>query len=113
MRALTPAYLRNLPLWLSVGIWLVALLSPTMYCVLLAIASRSQFGALPAGLVIYLVPVVPVVALLICGSLVWLSPLNVRWRVAWLGFTLFTMCLQCGILFVIIVSALTVAISPA
>ncbi len=100
MRALIPVYLRNLPLWLSVAIWLAVFLIPTGYCVLLAIVARSRVPAPPESLVVVLLSLilmVPVAALLVCGNVVWLSKLNLRWRVGWLGLTVLAILLQCGV----------------
>ncbi len=72
-----------------------------------------QVPAPPAGVVVVLFSLVPVVALVICGTVAWLSKLTVRWRVGWLVLTGLAMALQVGLLVVIIVSAITAAISPA
>jgi hypothetical protein len=74
---------------------------------------RLQVPAPPEGLVVLLFCVVPVVAILICATVVWRSKLTGRWRVGWLVLTVLAMVCQVGLLFLIIVSAITVAISPA
>jgi hypothetical protein len=67
----------------------------------------------PQGFVVALFCLIPVVALLVCGTVVWQSSLSVPWRVSWLVSTLLGMLFQVGVLLVIIISAVTVAISPA
>ena len=113
MRGLTAQPLRNLPPWLSAAVWLAVLLSPTGFVLLVMIADRLQVPAPPESVVVSLFCIIPVVALLVCGMVAWLSKLNVRWRVGWLVLTLLAMLLQVGVLFVIIVSAITAVISPA
>ena len=80
---------------------------------MLRIADRWQMPALPESFVVSLFCLVPVVALLVCGSVAWLSKLNRRRRVGWLVLTVLAMLLQVGGLLVIIVSAVTSAIAPA
>ena len=113
MRTLISQHPRSLPVWLSVAIWLAVFLSPTGYFLLLMIANRSQVLAPPESIVALLFFLIPVVALLVCGRVAWLSKLNLRWRVGWLVLTILAMLLQFGVLFVIIVSAITAAIAPA
>ncbi len=67
----------------------------------------------PQWFVVALFCLVPVVALLVCGAVVWRSKLPVRWRVVWLVLTVLAMLFQVAVLVVAIVSAITVAISPA
>jgi hypothetical protein len=93
--------------------WLAVFLSPTAYFLLLMVWNRSQVPAPPRGFVVSLFCLIPVLALLFCGTLVWLSKLRMRWRVGWLVLTTLAMLFQVGVLFVIIVSAITVAIAPA
>jgi hypothetical protein len=112
MRAITQ-YLRSLPVWRSAAIWLAMILSPTAYFLSLLIADRLQAPAPPERLVVALFCLIPFVALLVCGTVVWLSKLTARWRVGWLVLTVLAMSLQLGILFVIIVSAISAVIAPA
>ena len=104
---------RTLPMSSSVAVWLAAFVSPTVYFLLLILANRSRVPAPPAILVVSLFCLIPLVALLICGSVAWRSNLERGWRVGWLVLTVLGMLLQCGVLLVIIISAITVAISPA
>lgn len=113
MRAFTSQHPHSLPVWWSAASWLTVFLSPTAYFLLLMIADRWPVPAPPEGVVVALFCLIPVVALLVCGRVAWLSKLNLRWRVGWLVLTVLAMLLQCGVLFVIIVSAITAAISPA
>src|SRR5688572_18870824 len=113
MRAVIPQNPRSGPVWLSAAIWLAVFLSPTGYFLLLMIADSWQLPAPPESLVVALFCLIPVVALLVCGRLAWMSKLNPRWRVGWLVLTVLGMLLQFGVLFVIVVSAITAAIAPA
>jgi hypothetical protein len=106
-------YLRSLPIRLRAAIWLAAFVSPTGYFLLLMLANRLQVPAPPEILVVSLFCLIPLVALLVSGSVVWQSKLTARWRVGCLIFTVLAMLCQIGILFIIIVSAITAAIAPA
>jgi hypothetical protein len=112
MRTLIPQYPRILPVWLSTAVWLAVLLSPTGYFVLLMIADRLQVPAPPERFVVLLFCLIPVVALLVCGTVVWLSQVRAPWRVGWLVLTVLAMLLQVGAFVVILVSAITSAIAP-
>ena len=105
--------LRSRPVWWSAAIWLAVFLSPTGYFLLLIIADSWQLPAPPESLVVALFCLIPIGALLVCGSVAWMSKLNLRWRVGWLVVTVFGMLVQFGILFVIVVAAITAAIAPA
>jgi len=98
---------------LSVAAWLVVFLSPGAYILLLVFWNRLQMPAPPAGLVVALFGLVPVLALLVCGSVVWRRKLTVCGRVGWLVSTLLAMVLQIGLLLVIIRGVLIAAISYA
>jgi hypothetical protein len=113
MRALNLHHSQSLPIWLSVPVWLAVFLSPTAYVLLLMIINRLQAPAPPEGFVVLLFCLIPVVALLACGTVVWRSKVSLGWRVGGLVLTVLAMLLQCGVLFVIIVSAITVAIAPS
>jgi hypothetical protein len=104
---------RSLPIPSSVAVWLAAFISPTVYFVLLLIVDRLHVPAPPESIVVALFCLIPVVALLVCGRVAWKSPLDRRWRIGWLVVTVLGMVLQCGVLLFIIISAITVAISPA
>jgi hypothetical protein len=113
MRALNPQRPQSLPVWLSVPVWLAAFLSPTAYVLLLMIVDRMHVPAPPDGFVVLLFCLIPVVALLACGTVVWRSKMSVAWRLGGLVVTVLAMLLQCGVWYVIIVSAITAAIAPA
>jgi hypothetical protein len=108
-----PGIRRILPAWASAAVWLTALLSPTGYFLLLMTADRLHVPALPESFVVLLFCVIPIVALLVCWAVVWLSKLRVPWRVGLLVLTVLAMLFQFGVLVVIVVSAITAAISPA
>ena len=113
MRALLFPHRRSLPGWLGVALWLAVFLSPTGYFLLLMMADRWHVPAPPESLVAALFLIIPIVALLVCGRAAWLSQPSLRRRVIGLVLTVLGMLLQVGVLFVIIVSAITAAISPA
>ena len=104
---------RSLPAWPGVALWLAVFLSPTGYFLLLMMADRWHVPAPPERLVVSLFLIIPVVALLVCGRAVWHSQPSLRRRVVCLVATVLGMLLQVGVLLVIIVSAVTAAISPA
>lgn len=113
MRALNPQHPQSLPGWWSVPVWLALFLSPTAYVLLLMIVDRLHVPAPPDGLVVLLFCLIPVVALLACGILVWRSRMRLGWRLGGLVLTALGMLFQCGVWYVIIVSAITAAIAPA
>ena len=86
---------------------------PHTYVLLVVIMDRLAVSAPPEGFVVSLFSLIPVVALLACGTVVWLSKMSLGWRVGGLAFTVLAMLLQCGVLLVIIVSAVSAAIAPA
>ena len=109
MRALN--HPQSLPAYWSVPGWLAVFLSPTAYVLLLIIVSRLQMSAPAGGIVVALFCLIPLAALLACGTAVWRAKRSLRWRVGGLVLTVLAMLLQCGVWFVIIISAITVAIS--
>lgn len=111
MRTPTAQYLRNLPVWSSGAIWLTALLSPTVYVLAVIALSRLQMPAPPAGFVVALFCLIPVAALLVCLTVAWYSQVGRGWRVGWLVLTILAMLLQFVFLVLIVISAITVAIS--
>ena len=98
MRALIPQHPRSLPIWLSVPVWLGAFLSPTAYVLLVITLGRSQLPAPPGWLVVALFCLVPVAALLLCGTVVLFSKPRGGWRVGWLVLTVLAMLAQVGVL---------------
>ena len=112
MRALIFQPPRSLPARLGVALWLAVFLSPTGYFLLLMMADRWHVPAPPERLVASLFLIIPVVALLVCGRVAWHSQASLRRRVIGLVLTVLGMLLQVGVLFVIIVSAITAAIAP-
>jgi len=96
---------------LRLAVWLSAFCSPTAYFLLLLLADRFHVPAPPEALVATLFFSIPLVALVICESVVWLSSMTVPSKVGWMLFTLVAMLLQFGILLVIVIAATTAAIS--
>ena len=100
----------SLPLGRRLTVWFLAFFSPTAYLLLLLLAG----GSIPdlfkpvVGILFFLIPVV---ALLVCESVVWWSNITVAWKICWMLFTLLAMLLQFGIVAVIIRSILVAATS--
>ena len=113
MRAQVAGPLRALSPWAKGVVWTAAFFSPTAYFLLLIIADRLHVPAPPDVLVVAMFCLMPVVALWVCCTMVWQATQGTGQRVAWLTLTVIGLALQVGALFVIIVSALTVMISPA
>ncbi len=113
MSALNSQHPRTLLAWLSVPVWLAVFLSPTAYVLLLMIIDRLEVPAPPEGFVVSLFCLIPILALLACGTRVWLSKMSWGWRLGGVALTMLAMLLQCGVWFVIIVSAISAAIAPA
>src|SRR5262245_31652876 len=107
MRALIALPGRTLALWLS------AFISPTVYFLLLLLASRSAVAGPLAALLVWLLFVVPVVALLVCEWAVWRSEMTVVWKIGWMLFTLVAMLFQTGVLLACIRAILVTAIGYA
>ena len=76
--ALNPQHKHSLPVWLSVPVWLAVFVSPTVYVLLLMFADRAHVSAAPGGVVVLLLCLIPVVALLACGTAVWRSKLGLN-----------------------------------
>ncbi len=102
MDASIPQPRRNLPVWLGVAVWLVAFFSPTVYFILLLLANRLQVPSPPVIFVIALFCLIPVVALVVCGSVVWLSRMTVARKIGWTLFTLAGLSIEFAILVVVI-----------
>ena len=102
MNASIPQSRRSLPVWLSVVVWLSAFLSPTAYFLLILLANTLQIPSPPATFVWSLFFLIPVVALLVCESVVWSCSKTVGRKIGWMLFTLLAMLLQFGIILVIL-----------
>ena len=110
MNASIPQPRRSLPVWLSTVIWLSAFLSPTAYFLLLLLANKFQIPSLPATFVWSLFFLIPVVALLICESVVWSCSKTLGRKIGWMLFTLLTMLLQFAIILAILRTIIVMAI---
>jgi hypothetical protein len=95
------------------AIWSCAFFSPTAYFLLLLVVDRFRVPAPPDVLVASLFFLAPVVALLVCGYVVWSSSKTIGRRFGWMLFTLVAMLLQFGVLLVIIIAAISAAIGYA
>src|ERR1044071_569392 len=112
MRALILQAPRNLPVGLSMAIWLAAFLSPTAYILFLLIADKALI--LPrsaAGALLWMVPVVALLAPLVCVIVVWRSKMTFGWRVGGLVVTALGMLLQFGVWFVFMLNVINAAIA--
>jgi len=100
MRTLIPLSRRSLAVWLS------AFFSPAIYFLLLLLADRFHVPSAPDVFVASLFYLLPLVALLVCEFVVWLSSMTVHRKMRWMLFTFFAMLLQTGILLAIIITAI-------
>jgi hypothetical protein len=89
----------------SLAIWLLAFFSPATYFLLLLFADRFRVAPPPEQFVALLFYLIPLVALLVCESVVWVSTKTVARKIGWMLFTLFAMLVQCGLIIALIVMA--------
>ena len=92
-----------LPRW-SLAVWLLAFFSPTTYFLLLLLADRFHVAPPPEQFVALLFYLIPLFALLVCESVVWVSTTPIARRIGWMLFTLFAMLVQCGLLAIIVMA---------
>ena len=111
MNVSIPQLRRSLPVWLSTVVWLSAFLSPTAYFLLLLLASKLRIPNLPGAFVWSLFFVIPVVALLICESVVWSCSKTVGRKIGWMLLTLLAMLLQFAIILAILRAIIVTAIA--
>ena len=102
MNGSIPGSRRSQPVWLNAIVWLSAFRSPTAYFLLLLFASEFQIPKLPETFAWSLLLLIPLVALLICESVVWTRGRTVGGKIGWMVFTLLAMLLQCGIILVLL-----------
>ena len=110
MNASISQSLRSLPVWLSAVVWLSAFLTPTAYFLLILLANKFQIPSPPETLVWSLFFLIPVVALLICESVVWSCSKTVGRKIGWMLFTLLAMLLQFAIILAILRAIIVAAI---
>ena len=101
MNASIPQPRRSLQVWLSTVVWLSAFLSPTAYLLLLLFASKFQINV-PETFAWSLLFLIPLLALLICESVVWSCSKTVGRKIGWMVFTLLAMLIEFGIILVIL-----------
>jgi len=77
------------------------------------LADRLRIGPPPETVAVLLFFLIPVVGLVACGWVVWLSGMTVARKIGCSLFTLIGILLQFGVLLVIILAAITVAIGYA
>jgi hypothetical protein len=97
----------------ALAIWLCAFFSPTGYFVLLMLLDRFHAAAPPEILVATLFFLIPLVALLVCGRVVWIANKNRAGRIGWMIFTVLAMLFQFGVLLIIVMTAMSAAIGYA
>jgi chromate transport protein ChrA len=102
MSALISQPRRSLPAWLGALAWLVAFVSPAGYFLLLLLAERFHISAPPQAVVWSLFFLIPIVALVICGVVVWHSSKKRFVRIGWLSFTLIAMVIQFGLILCVV-----------
>src|SRR5204862_8056836 len=73
-------------------------ISPTLYFLSLLLVAKFHLPAPPAILVVALFFLLPLIALVVCGRLVWTTSATLPRKVAWTIFTLLAMSLQFGAL---------------
>jgi hypothetical protein len=100
---------RALPLPLCI----ILFCSPTLYFLLLLLVDRFQLPAPPALLIVSLFITIPIVALIVCGRTAWSLGTTKPRKIGWTAVTLLGITLQVAVLLVIVVIALTAAISYA
>jgi hypothetical protein len=98
MRALIPLPRQSL------SVWVAAFFSPTAYFLVLLLADTLGVPSPPESFVASLFYLLPAVALLVCGSLVWWSSMTVPRKIRWLLLTLFAILLQTGVLLAILIA---------
>jgi hypothetical protein len=109
MNASIPQPRRSLSVWLSTVVWLAAFVSPTAYFLLLLLANKLQINV-PETFAWSLFFLIPVVALLICESVVWSCSKTVGRKIGWILFTLLAMLLQFAIILAILRAIIVAAI---
>ena len=100
------------PGWRGVLGWLVVFLSPTGYVLALMMMASWQLPV-PAGVVVTLFFLVPVVALVACGTSVWRSTMSWERRAGGLVITALGILLQFGFWTAVIASMIAAMISLA
>ena len=87
-------------------LWLAAFVAPTVYVVLLLVLDNLQVPPPSELLVVSLLVVIPIAALLLCLMVVWRSKMGFGWRVGGSVFTVMALLAQCGVLVIVIASAI-------
>jgi hypothetical protein len=92
----------SLPVWLGGMLWLGAFSSPTAYFFLVLLADGYHIPGPPVVIVGALFCLMPIVALIICGSVVWRSSKKLGVRIGGLLFTLIAMAIQVGFILIVL-----------
>jgi hypothetical protein len=89
----------------TLGFWLIAFFSPTIYFLLLLVADRFHVPSLPDAVVAMFFYALPLLALAICESLIWCSRVPPALRLRGMILTVAAMLVQ----FAVVLAILTVA----
>jgi hypothetical protein len=89
----------------SLAVWLLAFFSPTTCFLLLLLADKIGVAPPPEPFVAWLFYLIPLLALLVCESVVWVSSQPIARKIGWMLFTLLAMLVQGGLTLAIIVMA--------
>ena len=100
------------PYWRFAGAFLV-FISPTLYFLSLILVDKFHFPPPPPMFVVALFFLIPLIALVVCRRLLWTTAATLRRKIAWSVFTLLAMSVQFGVLLLILLGAVTAAISYA
>jgi hypothetical protein len=113
MSASTAQPRRSLPVWLGGILWLSAFFSPTAYFLLILFADGYHIPVPPVAIVLALFCLIPIVALAICGSVIWRSSGRLGVRIGGLLFTLIAMAIQVGFILFVLYAIIVARISYA
>ena len=79
-----------------------AFFSPTAYFLLILFADAHHIPGPSIAVIWALFCLIPIVALVICGSVVWVLGKRLLVRIAWLLFTLIGMIIQVGFILIVL-----------
>ena len=98
---------------MSLVIWFSVFFSPTGYLLLMLLANKFHISAPPDAVVWSLFLLIPVVALLVCGTVAWFSGKTMLGRIGRLACTVSAMVIQFGVILVLLRAILVTAIGYA
>jgi len=89
----------------TLAIWLAAFFSPTAYFLLLLVADSFHVPSQPESVVASVFYLLPLIALLICSSIIWSFSLTSTQKLRWLLLTVGAMFVQFGLVLAVLVAA--------